>query len=141
MADTNVIALKKLWAAIKKDGAKADDLKADTIAGVINAITAIYTGEDIDDTQSLGKLTVSSVAGTQAGYTAITVSGNGSGALVYKTGNITLPVYGEALTGWTAWNGTDEIAAEDGANITICETDGSGNAVAGGATIVNVNLG
>lgn len=137
MADTNVYALKKLWAALKDDGSKADDLTADTTADVINAITAIYTGEDV---QALGALVISSTAGTNAGYTAITVSGNGSGELVYKLANV-LPEYGEKLTDWAAWNGSDEIAAEDGAPIAICELDSAGGAIAGGTTIVSVNLG
>ena len=135
---TNVNALKRLWAAIKNDGSTADDLTADTTAEVIDAITAIYTGED---PQTLTTLTLNSTAGTTAGYTAIEVSGNGSGALVYKLNNQTLPNYGDSLTDWAAWNGTDEIAAEDGTYITICETDSEGKAIAGGAVIVAANLG
>lgn len=135
---TNVNALKKLWAAIKNDGSTADELSADTTAEVIDAITAIYTGEE---PQVLKTLSVTSVAGTNAGYTKISVTGNGSSALVYKLNNKTLPSYGEVLTGWTVWNGTDEIQAEDGTNITICETDSANKAVAGGTAVVVVNLG
>lgn len=135
---TNVNALKRLWAAIKNDGSTADDLSADTIAEVIDAITAIYTGEN---SQALKTLTLNSTAGTTTGNTVIEVSGNGSGALVYKLNNKTLPNYGDSLTGWTAWNGTDEITAEDGTYITVCETDSEGKAIAGGAVIVSVNLG
>ncbi|MCB6616064.1 hypothetical protein [Ruminococcus sp. 210702-SL.1.03] len=138
MADTNVNALKRLWAAIKGSGATADDLTADTTAAVIDAITAAYKGEE---PQTLGALTVTSTAGTTTGKTKIEVSGNGSGALVYKLNNSTLPEYGEKLTGWTAWNGSDEIEAEDGIYITVCETDSAGGAVAGGKTTVNANLG
>lgn len=138
MADTNVNALKRLWAAIKNDGSTAADLKADTTADVIDAITAAYKGEE---PQTLGTLTLSSVAGTTTGTTKITVSGKGSGSLVYKLNNSTLPEYGEKLTTWTAWNGTDDIATEDGTYITICEIDSTGGAVAGGKTIANINLG
>lgn len=96
-------------------------------------------------TPTLKTLTVSSAAGTDMGETAITVtpaitSGN---SYVYKTAaTVTLPTeYGETVTGWTPWNGTDDIAATTGNEIGIVEVDASGNAVAAGKTTVTAKAG
>lgn len=140
MADTNVQALKRLWAAIKGDGAKAEDLNVSTTAEAINAITAAYKGEDPEPSE-LGTLTLKSTAGTSAGMTKIEASGGSGGSLVYKLNTNTLPAYGDDLTAWTAWNGTDEIAADDGSYMAVCEIDSNNKAVAGGVTMVYANLG
>lgn len=134
---TNVDALKILWAAIKGNGAKPDDLTATTTDEAIIAIARIYA----PDGGELAALTVTSTAGTSAGKTVITVSGGSGGDYVYKTNTNVLPEYGEDLTAWTSWNGTDEITADDGSYIAVCEVDGDGKAVAGGTTMITVNLG
>ena len=137
MADTNVQALKRLWAAIKGSGAKAADLNASTTVEVIDAITKIYD----PNAGELAALTLKSTAGTSAGMTKIEASGGSGGSLVYKLNTNTLPEYGDDLTAWTAWNGTDEIAADDGSYIAVCEIDSNSKAIAGGVTMVYANLG
>ena len=91
-------------------------------------------------TQTLGELTVVSAAGTTTGYTALTVTPDkyALNSYKYKTAaSVTLPEYGEILsTGYTAWNGTDEIAATTGDEIMVIEVDGSNRAVNGGKTTV-----
>lgn len=95
---------------------------------------------------TLGTLTVSSAAGSTAGQTAITVQptitqGN---HYVYQTGaSVTLPAeYGaDVSSGWTAWDGTDEIAATTGNEIGIVEANSSNQAVKAGKTTVTANGG
>ena len=95
---------------------------------------------------TLGTLTVSSAAGSTAGQTAITVQptitqGN---HYVYQTGaSVTLPAeYGaDVSSGWTAWNGTDEITATTGNEIGIVEANSSNKAVKAGKTTVTANGG
>lgn len=95
---------------------------------------------------TLGTLTVSSAAGSAAGQTAITVQptitqGN---HYVYQTGaSVTLPTeYGaDVSSGWTAWNGTDEITATTGNEIGIVEANSSNKAVKAGKTTVTAKEG
>ena len=95
---------------------------------------------------TLGTLTVSSAAGSTAGQTAITVQptitqGN---HYVYQTGaSVTLPTeYGDYVSsGWTAWNGTDEITATTGNEIGIVEANSGNKAVKAGKTTVTANGG
>lgn len=91
----------------------------------------------------LTDLTVTSVAGTSTGKTKITVtpalaSGN---SYKYKTAaNPTMPEYDAVCTsGYTAWNGTDEITATTGQKIVIVEVDSANKAKkAGIATIASM---
>lgn len=89
---------------------------------------------------ALDPLVVTSVAGATSGKTAITVAPTlTSGCTyVYKTdASVTLPAFGDELTtGWTAWNGTDDITATTGNEIAICEIDEDDLAQAGGKTTV-----
>ncbi len=95
---------------------------------------------------TLGTLTVSSAAGSAAGQTAITVQptiteGN---HYVYQTGaSVTLPTeYGEDVSsGWTEWDGTDEITATNGNEIGIVEANTSNQAIKAGKTTVTANGG
>ena len=91
----------------------------------------------------LAELNVTSKAGTSTGKTKITVtpalkSGN---SYKYKVAaNPTMPEYDAVCTsGYTAWNGTDEITATTGQKIVVVEVD-SGNKAkkAGIATITAV---
>lgn len=87
------------------------------------------------------ELTVSSSEGTEVGDTAITVepeltSGN---SYKYKVLVNAAPVeYDQILTtGWTDWDGEDEITAETGKVITVVEVDENSKAKAAGhATVV-----
>ena len=87
----------------------------------------------------LGKLTVTSVAGTSSGDTKITVtpavtSGN---SYKYKVGeDLETPVKGQNVKSWSAWNGTSDITAATGKDIVVAECDASYHVVnAGKATV------
>ena len=94
----------------------------------------------------LATLTVQSVAGTEAGDTAITVTptlteGN---HYVYQTGaSVTLPTEwgADVSSGWAAWNGTDQIAATTGNEIGVVEANSQNQAVGAGKTTVTANGG
>lgn len=92
----------------------------------------------------LGSLSVSSEAGSEAGKTKLSVTpaltpGN---HYVYQTGStVTLPTeLGEDVSsGWTPWNGTDEITAATGQELGVVEADSGEMAVAAGKTTVTAN--
>ena len=95
----------------------------------------------IDSTPTLGSLTVTSEASaTTSGKTAITVSGYNPGTgetLKYKVADTAPSVaYGQNLKNWTTWNGTDEITAATGKNITVAYVDANYRAQAAGNTTV-----
>lgn len=90
-------------------------------------------------------LTVSSVASTSnTGKTKVTVSGYtlGSGeSLKYKIDSSTAPAVtlGQTdWTGWTSWNGTDEISSTTGYKITVAVVDNGGAGKASGSATVTV---
>lgn len=85
-------------------------------------------------------LSITSTAGKTTGKTAITVnpsltSGN---SYKYKIGdNLALPAYGDSCaTGYTAWNGSDEITAESGKTIIVVESDSNNKVVRAGLTVI-----
>lgn len=91
--------------------------------------------------QSLKQLTVNSTASASTvGNTVITVSPskNDGNTYKYKSGaTVTLPVFNQVLTsGWTAWNGTDEITATNGNKIVIVEVNASNECKAVGEATV-----
>lgn len=139
MVNTTVIALKKLCAAIKNDGTKWEAIPGETVPDVIDQITLAKGGDDPGG--ELATLTVTSVPGITSGTTKITVSGNGSGQLHYKTsGAISLPAYHEDILSWTTWDGTSDITATDGESICIAEANAGGLAIAAGTATVNSNV-
>lgn len=85
-------------------------------------------------------LTVTSVAGATTGTTKITVvpeleCGN---SYKYKTGvTVDLPTYGDALTGYTTWDGVSDITATTGNDIVIAEVSNNVCVKAGKATVVS----
>ena len=90
---------------------------------------------------TLGVITVNSVAGTTTGKTALTVSGyvpSTGESYIYKTAaSVTLPSRGDSVaSGWTAWDGTDEITATTGNDIAVVVKDSNDKAIAGGLTKV-----
>jgi hypothetical protein len=140
MISTTVVSLKKLCAAILNDGTTWDEIPGETVPDVIDQIT-LAKGGSIDPGGELGTLTVTSEAGTTSGTTKITVSGNGSGQLYYKTsGNAIVINYHDDLSEWTTWNGTSEIEATDGENICIAEADAQNRAIAAGTATINANV-
>lgn len=88
-------------------------------------------------------LTVESAASSSnVGKTAVTVSGYslGSGeSWVYTIGDAILtPERGADLSGWTAWNGSDEITATTGKKITVAAVGADDRAIAcGGDTVTS----
>ena len=85
-------------------------------------------------------LTVTSVAGSTTGNTALTVNPTAASgdSYKYKTGeSVDIPAAGEVCsTGWTDWNGTANIVATTGNEIVVVEVDGNGKAVKAGTATV-----
>lgn len=94
-------------------------------AEYIDAIAVIT----IDDTPTLGTLTVNSVAGTENGDTKITVNPakeNSNNVYKYKVATEAVTVgYGQNLRNWSTWDGKADITAENGKKITVVECDGT----------------
>lgn len=93
-----------------------------------------------EDTDVIGVLYVVSQEGLVSGSTQLYVNPpiTGGNSYVYKTAAyVTLPGKGDDLSsGWTAWNGTDEIAATTGNEIVVAEVDGATLAVKAGKQTV-----
>ena len=107
-----------------------------TIAEYIDAIAVIT----IDETPTLGTLTVNSVAGTASGDTKITVNPtkeNANNVYKYKVAADAVTVgYGQNLRNWTSWDGKADIKAATEQKITVVECDGTYKALnAGSATV------
>ena len=96
------------------------------------------------DSREFGKLSVTSAAGTASGDTAITVSGYELAAgdsYKYKVGD-TAPaaVLGEPLpSGFTAWDGDDDITAATNKKITVAVVSAGGYVLAAGSATVTAN--
>lgn len=106
-------------------------------AEYIDAI-AIIT---IDETPTLGTLTVNSVAGAATGNTKITVKPdkeNVNNVYKYKVGTSeTAVTYGQNLRNWTTWDEKADIKATAGQKITVVECDGTYKALnAGSASVI-----
>ena len=86
-------------------------------------------------------LTVESEAGTAVGDTKLTVAGHTletGESYVYKTNATAAPTVklGDDLTGWTAWDGDDDITATTDHKITVAVKGADGTAVAAGSATV-----
>lgn len=105
-------------------------------AEYIDAIAVIT----IDETPTLGTLTVNSVAGTASGDTKITVNpAKESAGNVYKykvAADAVTVGYGQNLRNWTSWDGKADIKAVTGQKITVVECDGTYKALNAGSTSV-----
>ena len=105
-------------------------------AEYIDAIAVIT----IDETPTLGALTVNSVAGTATGNTKITVNPakeNANNVYKYKVATEAVAVgYGQDLRNWTYWDGKADIKATTGQKITVVECDGTYKALNSGTTDV-----
>lgn len=85
-------------------------------------------------------LTIVSAAGTAVGDTALTVSGytlkSGEG-WKYKVGDTAATVTpGEEVTGWTAWDGEDDITAATDKKLALVAVNAVGQAIAYGSATV-----
>lgn len=105
-------------------------------AEYIDAIAVIT----IDETPTLGTLTVNSVAGTASGDTKITVNPtkeNTNNVYKYKVAAEAVTVgYGQNLRNWTTWDGKADIKAVTGQKITVVECDGTYKALNAGSASV-----
>lgn len=85
-------------------------------------------------------MAVTSEAGSETGKTSITVSPTLAEGNSYKykvAASPTIPEIGDICSsGYTNWNGTDEITAESGKTIVIVEVDTDNAAVAVGTASV-----
>lgn len=88
----------------------------------------------------LRTLTITSVAGTTSGDTAITVSPTliSGNSYRYKVAdNPTMPKYDQkCITGWSTWDGTADITAATGKKIVVVEIDDDGEARGAGMATV-----
>lgn len=105
-------------------------------AEYIDAIAVIT----IDETPTLGALTVASTAGSTTGNTKITVNPakeNVNNVYKYKVGaSETAVTYGQNLRNWTSWDGKADIKAAAGQKITVVECDGTYKALNSGSANV-----
>lgn len=105
-------------------------------AEYIDAIAVIT----IDETPTLGTLTVTSTAGTVTGDTKITVNPakeNSNNVYKYKVATDAVTVgYGQNLRNWTSWDGKADIKATTGQKITVVECDGTYKALNTGSASV-----
>ena len=94
----------------------------------------------IDETPTLGTLTVTSAEGTATGDTKITVNPakeNSNNVYKYKVGaSETAVTYGQNLRNWTSWDGKADIKATTGQKITVVECDGTYKALNAGSASV-----
>ena len=105
-------------------------------AEYIDAIAVIT----IDETPTLGTLTVASTAGSTTGNTKITVNPakeNTNNVYKYKVATEAATVgYGQNLRNWTTWDGKADIKATTGQKITVVECDGTYKALNAGSASV-----
>lgn len=93
---------------------------------------------------TLGKLVLSSTAGTSSGNTKITVSPVLSAGNTYKytsAASVTLPAHDESCTtGYTAWDGTAEISATTGQKLLLVEVGTNDKAKKAGIATVTAKV-
>lgn len=113
-------------------------------AEYLDAIAYIAVGSS--DTQTLGKLTLTSAEGSEEGKTKISVKEqlvSINDAFLYKTNASAAAevTYGMDVSAWTAWDGESEITATDGHHVTVVEADVNGKAVRSGDVVADVFAG
>lgn len=138
--ETGYIAIKSGYT--NEQRAQVESLVMSGIQFLVEYAGGVVLGQ-IDDTPTLGSITVASTAGTASGDTNIAVSGYTLGTgekYVYKTGKTTAPAvtYGQKLgSGWTGITPPADItptATHD--KVTVAAVDANGRAqAAGNATI------
>lgn len=105
-------------------------------AEYIDAIAVIT----IDETPTLGTLTVTSAVGTATGDAKITVNPakeNANNVYKYKVAADAVTVgYGQNLRNWSTWDGKADIKAATGQTITVVECDGTYKALNAGSASV-----
>ena len=94
----------------------------------------------------LKALTVQSSAGTAVGDTALTVTGytlqsGESWAYKVTTGTAATVLPGEVVSGWTAWDGDDDITAATDKKLALVALNAAGQAIAYGSCTVTAKSG
>ena len=88
----------------------------------------------------LTALTIVSAAGTAVGDTALTVTGytlKSGESWAYKVGDAAATVLpGEVVSGFTAWDGEDDITAATGKKLALVALNAAGQAIAYGSATV-----
>lgn len=89
-------------------------------------------------------MTITSEAGTESGKTLLTITPALTAGNSYKykvAASPTVPAIGDVCSsGYTNWNGSDEITAENGKTIVLVEVDADNKAVSvGSATVVSAS--
>ena len=91
----------------------------------------------------LGKLTITSAAGTEVGNTKLTVNPSKADGNSYKykisEEDITVS-YGQNVKNWTVWDGTSEIKAETGKKIAVVECNAEYQAMKAGVAVVTAKV-
>lgn len=137
----------ELSATIMRDDSATHMWKREaTFTTEAQAVAYLEARLGVGENPELGTLTVLSIAGAEVGDTQISVTpplGPGNHYVYQTSSSVALPAeYGaDVSSGWTAWNGTDEIAATTGNEIGIVEADSNNKAVAAGKTTVTSNAG
>lgn len=113
-------------------------------AEYLDAIAYIAVGSS--DTQTLGKLTLTSAEGSEEGKTKISVKEqlvSINDAFWYKTNAsaATEVTYGMDVSAWNAWDGESKITVTDGHHVTVVEADVNGKAVRSGDVVADVFAG
>lgn len=92
------------------------------------------------DIDGLKALTIVSAAGTAVGDTALTVTGytlKSGESWAYKVGDAAATVLpGEVVSGFTAWDGDDDITAATGKKLALVALNAAGQAIAYGSATV-----
>ena len=91
----------------------------------------------------LGKLTITSAAGTEVGNTKLTVNPSKADGNSYKykisEEDITVS-YGQNVKNWTVWDGTSEIKAETGKKIAVVECNAEYQTMKAGVAVVTAKV-
>ena len=98
---------------------------------------------DLDESPTLGTLTVATAAGSDSTHTKISSvtpeKENANNIYKYKLGNEAVTVtYGQNVRNWTTWDGESEIACTTGQTLTLVEADNAYKAQNAGSIAVTV---
>lgn len=110
----------------------------------LTGITVISAAPDVIrpdfSIDGLKALTIVSAAGTAVGDTALTVTGytlKSGESWAYKVGTAAATVLpGEVVSGFTAWDGEDDITAATGKKLALVALNAAGQAIAYGSATV-----
>lgn len=106
-------------------------------------ITYVKSLPVLVDEYELGQLVVTSTPATEAGKVTLHVSPEkdvytNKYMMMVGADEPTLPKYGEVVsTGYTQWNGKEEVSAASGQYISVLECDHDGKALSGGVVVSN----